>query len=54
MTRLVTKAGSTLFCLPSSVNIAFALAKEEAEDMVMEGVSLDRKWRMCIERRKEK
>ena len=53
MTRLVTKAGSTLFCLPSSVNIAFALAKEEAEDMVMEGVSLDRKWRMCIERRKE-
>lgn len=55
VTKLMTKAGSTLFCLPSSLNIVFiALTKEEAKNMEWEGVSLDRKWRMCMERERRK
>ena len=51
VTKLMTKAGSTLFCLPPSLNLAFiALTKKDAENMEWEGVSLDRKWRMCMER----
>ena len=36
--KLITKAGSTLFCLPSSLNLVFiALTKEEAENLEWEG-----------------
>lgn len=51
VTKLMTKAGSTLFIMPPNLNLAFiALTKEDAENMEWEGVSLDRKWRMCMGR----
>ena len=43
VTKLITKAGSTLFCLPPSPNIAFiALTKEEANNIELEEVSMNR------------
>ena len=53
VTKLITKSGSMLFCLPYSLNGVFALTKEEAENMVREGVGLDTKWWMCREMKEE-
>ena len=53
--ELMTKAGSTIFCLPPTLYLTFfALTKEEAENLEREGISLDRKWKMCMERKTEK